>query len=182
MGCTITETTLSGNGSSEIGLDERSGKRTYQVEYEATTPPANLVAVETASGTGGTIPARRSALPGDATRICKRVSVKPRRGTAKLVYDVECSYEKFTPGEEIEDPLARPDTVSFEGSSEYEPIFVSEDEPALLIATSAGEPFDPLPERGTGTFKIVIEGNRASLDLAARGGTRISLDGDGRSR
>jgi hypothetical protein len=165
MAVSIKETTKRSGGESSRTTSERSGKRTFRVVYSADTPPATLVAVETAEDEENdtAIPTLRSGMPGDAARIAKKISVKPAGDGSGLVFDVEVSYERPSRGDEIENPLARPDEVSFDGSSEKTPFFLTEEEEPVPVVTSAGEPFEELQDRDTGIFKLVIEGNRASF-------------------
>src|SRR5688572_18389630 len=93
MGVKVTETTLRKGGESSRSLSERTGTRTFLVQYDATTPPANLAAVETASGGGLSIPALEDAFPGDSTRTCKKVTAKTSGDGTKLLYEVTCEYD-----------------------------------------------------------------------------------------
>lgn len=161
----VKETTRRrGGGQSARELKARSATRTFQVTYDADSPPDSLVAVETEDD----IPELRSELPGDETRKANKITVKPR-GDTGLVFDVEVSYA-VPEGEDDqneEDPLDRPDTVTFEASSETEDVFWTEEEEPQPIVTSAGEPFGDLAQRTTGACKLVIEGNRAAGSINA---------------
>lgn len=65
-----------------------------------------------------------------------------------------------------DDPLERPSILSSTYEEWTEPYFVDEDDPAKPVVNSAGDPFDPLPQRKNGSLVLQITKNFAAFDAA----------------
>lgn len=148
-------------GSAKDGEDSRSVTDVFIVLFDAKPDDFDhvLSLFKTASGLSIGDPFK----PGD-TRLLKTIT--PATIESVTDYVIECEYEEpdDDAGAQDENPLLRPDEVSITGSSSQKPYFKDESDEPELVTTSAGEPFETLPQRYVGTFELVIAGNRATLD------------------
>lgn len=151
---------------------EKTATLVYIAISDRPTTPVAAETARQATRTGSSvsaarrIPLRGSEHPDDPSRKATKIDAKPDPDSPRTVFTVTIEYSSnvFEEQEEEPDPLARPDTVNLECSSEKETYFMDEGEEPIPIVTSAGEPFETLQERDTGKFKLVIEGNRATVD------------------
>ncbi len=141
------------------------GERTASIPYtiSCNEPPASQFELEEAAFTAG-LPAVGNELPGDPSRIVNKVTFTA--GGTHLEWSAKVEYAPAEATQWDENPLLRPDTVSFSGTKEQEAVFLTADDEQAPIVTSAGEVFSTLPQRTTGAFKMVIEGNRETFDAA----------------
>ncbi len=146
----------------------QSGERTARLVFIAVSnTPTDASAAETANDGTTVIPLRGSSYPGEVTRLAKSIQVKPDPEAPSTVFVVTVDYSSaVNSNQQAADPLARPDVVSFDSSTEKTKFFLSEDATPKPIVNSAGEPFEEFQECDTGVFKLVIEGNRASINAA----------------
>lgn len=143
---------------------ERTATEVYIAISDTQT---TAVAAETASAGGVSIPRDRDPHPDDPTRRVKSIGATPDPEGDRKVFIVEVQYSSRLDGDlgpQDPDPLARPDTIDFDASSELKKFFLSEDAPPKPIVTSAGEMFAEFQERGAGVIRLVIEGNRRTVD------------------
>lgn len=159
MGLRVTETTFTAGGSSSRTTSDRKAKRTFIVEYDATTPPDSYADIETASDSNASIPAIASSLAGDTTRKATSISVKPRDQSG-LLFDVEVEYSTSEGGSIEASPLDVPTDYEWDFSASSQPYFKDETSGTPQLTTSsAGEPFENLLEREVGEIVVTITKN-----------------------
>lgn len=146
------------------GAKYEQDANTYTVVHRVVfdSQPADWDEVRNALGT----PAIGDALkPGDP-RICK--SKTPAMNGSPTQFLVTSEFEipddtlNATPG----GPLSLPDKVSFDFGSETEEWFEDFSAPVKRATNTNHEAFETNPERTTGSFIIIIKGNRASVNPA----------------
>lgn len=178
MSFVVEETTFRFGG--QLTRDFAGGsdaKRTFTVRFS--DRPTNWADVEgviglangtydAAAKTGGTLPGILTNLPGDTlsvTRQLRNYTIKPHESNTGLEFKFEANYQQ---GSLDANPLSQKDLLSFDGSKDTEDYFIDESDDAKPVVNSAHDPFEKDPKRTTGSFKLVIEGNRAwdDIDLA----------------
>ncbi len=158
MGLKVTETTFTAGGSSSRSASDRKAKRTFIVQYDASTPPASYAAIETADDGDTAIPAIGASLTGDTLRKAASISVKPRDQTG-LLFDVEVEYTTGTVEAPAESPLDEPAVFEWDFSASSQPYFWDESDTPKPTLSSAGEPFENLLEREVGEIVVTITKN-----------------------
>lgn len=143
---------------SPSGRDSKA--RTATLTYVAVSDtPTTAVAAETASDGVTTIPTIGSSpIAADTARKVRTVNATPDADSPRLVFTVTVECSTQSSGTIAGNPLDEPDRVTWEFSDGTEPYFMDRTTPTpKAVATSAGEPFDPMRERETGAIRAVIK-------------------------
>lgn len=171
MGHAVTELTLTQKGESSVELSQKTGRRVFRVLFDADTPPANLVAVENASG----LPDVGDEYPGDDTRYAKRKGVKALGDGLLFEVTVEYDDELIVFGE---DPLEDPDIIEWPSIEGTEAWFIDKSETPKPRVNTAGQPFEHFGERDAGDIFVVVTRNLESFPVATAIAYRNAVNTD----
>ena len=153
----VEETTLvSGFGEWTYGLTGNTAKRTWNIQCSRQPTPFEIDLAYLAIGVTVNAP----YTSGDS-RYCQKVTIRAIQGDLTGLY----AEAEYGANQVEQNPLLRKDTVSLEVNGETESWFKDKDD--KVTVTSAGELFDKIPPRTTGSVRLVIEGNRSTLPAAA---------------
>lgn len=145
--------------TSETAAGERTATRVF---IAVSDEPTTTVAAETAIAGGNSIPVRGAGHPDDSGRKVKTVSAKPDPESARKVFTVEVGYSsKADTAEQIENPLARPLKVAWDFDDDKETYFLDRSDPPKPVVNAAGERFEELLERDTGSLTATVTRNIA---------------------
>lgn len=152
-------------------LDDKTATRVFLAISDTNT---TCVAAETADDGTTAIPELLSALDGDSTRRLKAISATPSTdGDAdpQRVFKVELTYSsKISDDTAAISPLDEPPDISWDFDDATETYFIDktpEDEDGpFVVVNSAGERFQELLERETGSIVVTITGNIGPISYA----------------
>jgi hypothetical protein len=143
---------------SESSATERKATRVFVAVSDA---PTTTVDAETASDGTTTIPPYDDPHPDDPGRKVKSVSARPDENANRTVFAVEVEYGSKTDATTAQDenPLARPARVAWDFEDKTEKYFTDRGDPPATVTTSAGERFEELLERDTGSLTATVTKN-----------------------
>jgi hypothetical protein len=153
---------LGQKAKSENNTEERTALRVFQAISDT---PTTTVAAETASDGVTTIPVKYATHPNDATRKVRSKNATPDEESNRTVFYVEVNYSSKGK-EKVENPLDRPAEFDWSFDDGTETYFLDRGENGdgvdpFPTVNSAGERFEELLERETGSITCTITKNIA---------------------
>jgi hypothetical protein len=129
---------------------ERTASEYYLVRYDA---PATATEAERASG----VPDLGATSTGDIARRFKSKSSKMVDESARSEWLVQVDFSTLAPEAPEENPIDRPDEISWDFEDSSQPYFTDYD-PAgpKPVVNAAGEPFEQFLERETGSITATV--------------------------
>lgn len=156
----ITSVKLAKEQASSQSPNDHSASNTYNVLVDDAT---TTVAIR--NSTDARLPKLGDNHPSDSNMQCTSISVTRMSDTHRgFVY--KCDYANSIDEEEEEEdnPLARPPRVTWSGNTSSAPYFIDTD--GTPVVTSAGGPFDNMPERDTSSPTCTVIVNRSSFSIS----------------
>lgn len=154
--------------------DVRTGKRIWRCSAADTTESCE--SAMTASDGTTSVASIGDYWSGTTLAKCKSKSAERVNGDSQDQFDVTCDFTTASDAQTIENPLARPVKFDYGGSGTLEPYF--RDAAGDPVVTSAGNPFEQMPQRFQYDGTITITRNVAAYNDATAESYRNKVNSD----
>jgi hypothetical protein len=157
---------------------QNTATRFFVVEFDSL---ADTVYAEGASFNGVSIPVIGQILPADLAlgasfpRFCISIEPVAEADSPGKIFWVQVDYSNQFP----QDPLAQPAEVSWDFSDASENYFLDNSPTPKYVINSAGEPFEKLPSRETGSLRATVKKNVALYSATVAKGFKDMVNADG---